>query len=64
MPGKAAKIQVTERQLELLEEIAACRTAPVRLVQRAKIVLLAFAKNNNQEVGQVVGLNPQQVSVW
>jgi len=64
MPGKAAKIQVTERQLELLEEIAACRTASVRLVQRAKIVLLSFAKNNNEEVGQIVGLNPQQVSVW
>lgn len=64
MPGKAAKIQITERQLELLEEIAASRTASVRLVQRANIVLLAFAKNNNEEVGQVVGLNPQQVSVW
>lgn len=64
MPGKAAKIQVTERQLEVLEEIAACRTAAVRLVQRARIVLLAFAKQNNEEVGQIVGLNPQQVSVW
>ena len=64
MPGKAAKIQVTERQFELLEEIAACRTASVRLVQRANIVLLAFAKHNNEEVGEIVGLNPQQVSVW
>ena len=64
MPGKAAKIQVTERQFEILEEIVACRTAAVRLVQRAKIVLLAFAKHNNEEVGQIVGLNPQQVSVW
>lgn len=64
MPGKAAKIQVTERQLELLEEIVASRTAAVRLVQRAKIILLAFEKYNNEEVGEVVGLNPQQVSVW
>ena len=39
MPGKAAKIQVTERQFEILEEIVASRTAAVRLVQRAKIVL-------------------------
>jgi len=64
MPGKAAKIQVTERQFEILEEIVASRTAAVRLVQRAKIVLLAFAKHNNEEIGEIVGLNPQQVSVW
>ena len=64
MPGKAAKIQVTERQFAILEEIVASRTASVRLVQRAKIVLLAFAKHNNEEVGEVVGLNPQQASVW
>ena len=64
MPGKAAKIQVTERQFEILEEIVASRTAAVRLVQRAKIVLLAFAKHNNEEVGEIVGLNQQQASVW
>jgi hypothetical protein len=64
MPGKAAKIQVTERQFEILEEIVASHTAAVRLVQRAKIVLLAFAKHNNEEVGEIVGLNPQQASVW
>jgi hypothetical protein len=64
MPGKAARIQVTERQFEILEEIVACRTAAVRLVQRAKIILLAFAKHNNEGVSQIVGLNPQQVSVW
>ena len=64
MPGKAAKVQVTERQMDLLEEIVASRTAAVRLVQRAQIVLLAFRKHNNEEVGELVGLNPQQVSVW
>ncbi len=64
MPGKAAKILVTERQFELLEEFVASRTAAVRLVQRAKIILLAFAKHNNEEVAEIVGLNPQQVSVW
>jgi hypothetical protein len=64
MPGKAAKIQVSEKQFEILEEIAASRTAAVRLVQRAKIVLLSFAKNNNEQVGEAVGLNPQQASVW
>ena len=58
MPGKAAKFQVTERQFEILEEILASRPAAVRLVQRAKIVLLGFAKHNNEEIGEIVGLNP------
>lgn len=37
MPGKTAKIQVTERQGELLEEIVANRTAAVWLVEPAQI---------------------------
>jgi len=64
MPGKAAKIQLSELQMVLLEEITASRTAQVRLVQRAQIILLAFQKRNNEEISDVVGLNPQQVSVW
>ena len=64
MPGKAAKIQFTERQFEILQEIIASLTAAVQLVQRAKFVLLAFAKHNSEEIGDIVGLNPQQVSVW
>ncbi len=29
-----------------------------------QIVLRAFQKHNNEEVGELVRLNPQQVSVW
>jgi hypothetical protein len=50
--------------MQILEEIVASRTASVRLVQRAQIILLAFQKRNNEQIGEVVGLNPQQVSVW
>lgn len=64
MPGTAAKVFISERQMELLEEITSSRVASVRLVQRARIVLLAFQKNNNEEIAELVGLNPQQVSVW
>ena len=64
MPGTAAKVLLSELQMEILQEIEASRTASVRLVQRAKIVLLSFAKQNNEQIGEVVGLNPQQVSVW
>ncbi|MEZ6112258.1 MAG: hypothetical protein R3C99_14750 [Pirellulaceae bacterium] len=31
-------------------------------MQRAKIVLLAFKRLNNEEIGELVELNPQQVS--
>lgn len=64
MPGTAAKVFFTEVQMWMLEEIVASRTAPVRLVQRAQIVLLAYQKRNNEQIGEVVDLNPQQVSVW
>lgn len=64
MPGTAAKVTISERQERVLEEIVASRTAAVRLVQRANIVLLSFRKLNNEEIAEVVGLNPQQVSVW
>jgi hypothetical protein len=64
MPGTAAKVVFTEVQMELLEEIAASRTESVCLVQRAKIILLAYQKQNNEQIGAVVGLNPQAVSVW
>ena len=64
MPGKAAKVTITERQMEVLEEIAASRTAAVRLVQRARIILLAFAKQNNEQISAVVDLNPLQVGRW
>ena len=64
MPGTAAKVFFTEVQMGMLEEIVSSRTASVRLVQRTQIILLAYQKRNNEQIGEVVGLNPQQVSVW
>ena len=64
MPGTAAKVLITERQMEILETIVASRTSAVRLVQRAQIILIAFEKKNNEVIGEIVELNPQQVSVW
>ena len=64
MPGTAAKVRFTEVPMQMLEEIVASRTASVRLVQRAQIVLLAYQKRNNEQIGEVVDLNPQQVRVW
>ena len=64
MPGKAAKVFISERQMEMLEEIVGSKTVSVRLVERAQIVLLAYQKRNNEQISEIVGLNPQQVSVW
>lgn len=38
MPGSAAKVLITERQQDVLEQMAAARTSPVRLAQRAKVI--------------------------
>lgn len=64
MPGTAAKVRLTERQMEILETIVASKTAAVRLVQRAQIILLAFDKKNNQTISEIVDLNPLQVGRW
>ncbi len=42
MPGKAAKITITERQPEILQTLSRSVVAPSRLRQRAAIIVLAF----------------------
>jgi len=64
MPGKAAKVVISEMQQSVLEEIAASRTAAVRLVQRVKIILLAFRGMLNEQISGEVQLNPDQVGTW
>jgi hypothetical protein len=64
MPGKAAKVVITERQQSVLQEIAAARTSEVRMSQRARIILLAFEGLKNEEVSAQVSMNPDQVGVW
>ena len=43
MCGKAAKIQLTEKQYGILEQVHRSPTAAQRLVQRAGVILKAFA---------------------
>jgi transposase len=64
MPGSAAKVVITERQQALLQEIVNGRTAPVRLVQRAQVVLQAFAGVDNADIAQQIGLGPDAVGLW
>jgi hypothetical protein len=64
MPGSAAKLVITERQQAVLRQIVAALTSPVRLVQRAEIILRAFAKEDNQSIAVAIDLDPTAVGLW
>jgi transposase len=64
MPGKAAKVTITERQQEHLHSITRRTTAPQRLVQRAWIILLAFAGWKNEKIAEHLRCERHQVGIW
>lgn len=64
MSGKAAKVVVTEKQYAILQEFAASRSLSVALVQRSRIILLAFEGANNEAIEQEVGLHHDRVGDW
>ena len=64
MPGKAAKITITERQQEILQTFSRSVTAPSRLRQRASIIVLAFDGLLNEDIAERVGLTHRQVGRW
>jgi transposase len=64
MPGKAAKITITERQQEILQTFSRSVTAASRLRQRATIIMMAFDGLLNEEIAESVGLTGRQVGRW
>jgi transposase len=64
MPGRTAKVTITERQQDILQTIRKAPTASSQLRQRATIILLAFQKRGNREIATEVGLSRRQVSTW
>jgi transposase len=64
MPGKAAKVRVSERQLAILQELSRSRTAAKGVVQRALILVLGVQGLLNEQIAVEVGLNRQQVGTW
>lgn len=64
MPGKAAKVILTEKQQAVLKKFAAARTSKVSLAQRSRIILLAFEGKNNEAIEEDVGLHHDAVGVW
>src|SRR5690348_13366412 len=64
MPGKAARITITERQRDILCTLRNAVTAPSHLRQRAAIILLAFAGLRNDEIAERIGLGKRPIGVW
>ena len=64
MPGKTAKVTITERQHDILHTIQNAPTASSQLRQRAAIILLAFDRQGNPQIAAQVGLSRRQVSLW
>ena len=64
MPGKAAKVTITEKQQAILLRLSRSRTEGVSLVQRANIILLAFDGHNNEAIESEVGLHHDAVGRW
>jgi transposase len=64
MPGKAAKVVITERQQFVLLKLSRATTVAFRLRQRAQVILLAFAGQLNQDIASMVGLGRNQIGLW
>ncbi|MBO0350731.1 hypothetical protein J0895_16855, partial [Phormidium pseudopriestleyi FRX01] len=58
---KASVCTVSSRQHQLLEQISHRATNPRRLVERAKLVLLANDGINNTEISKQLQMNRNQV---
>ncbi len=64
MPGKAAKVLLSEKPLDILRQIVRQSTASVGLVQRCRIILLGFEGRLNEDIAALVNLHRRYVGVW
>lgn len=64
MPGKAAKVIVTEKQHAILLKFAKAKSSKVSMAQRSRILLLAFDGHNNEAIEKEVGLQHDAVGAW
>ena len=63
-PAAAASIKLTEKQRGILQQMKRSNTAPQRLVQRAHLILLAFAHELNVVIAVDLGLARKQIGLW
>ncbi len=64
MPGRAAKVTITERQQKVLVTLARSSTCPQGVAQRARMILLAFQRLDSEEIAQRVGCERHAVGIW
>jgi len=60
----AAKITVTDEQRPTLQRWARGRSTPVRLMQRARMILMAADGKQNKEIAETLGTQPSTVGRW
>jgi transposase len=64
MPRVAPAVSVSEEQRVVLQRWSRGRSTPVRLMQRAKIILHAADGWRNQEIAAELGIQEQTVGLW
>jgi len=60
----AQTITVTDDQRVTLQRWARGRSTPVRLMQRAKMILMAIDGTQNKEIARTLGVQPSTVGRW
>ena len=64
MPGRAAKVIITERQQSVLQTMTRSSTCPQALAQRAWMILLAFEGWTNEDIADHIGCERHAVGIW
>jgi transposase len=64
MAGRSVVVVVTARQRSVLEAFARSKTAPQRLVERSRIVLLSAEGRLNKDQAKQLGIDRQRVRRW
>lgn len=64
MPGRAAKIIITERQQDVLQTMTRSSTCSQALAQRAHLILLAFDGLDNEAIADRLGCERHAVGIW
>ena len=60
----AAPVELSPEQITALERMARQRSQPVRLVERARIVLLAAEGLENNQIARRMHITPEKVARW
>src|SRR5215470_8746268 len=64
MPGRAAKVIITERQQQVLQTMTRSSSCPQALARRAHMILLAFEGHSNEDIAQRIGYERHAVGSW